>query len=176
MNDFVTLSCPSCGGKLQISGDINRFTCASCGNEHIVNRSGGVISVSPVVNELKKINSSVGSTAAELAIVRIDKEILNLQKKIQEVKVSGSGCKGCASPILVVIFLFAAFVFFSNEEVIYGFVLLACCPYFIYLTINLKKEYEAEEENKNEKIRSIEAEITKLIQEREDLINSIKSQ
>jgi hypothetical protein len=39
--DFITLSCPSCGHKLQINEDIDRFACAACGNEHIVNRSGG---------------------------------------------------------------------------------------------------------------------------------------
>jgi DNA-directed RNA polymerase subunit M/transcription elongation factor TFIIS len=41
MPDFITLSCPSCGNKLQITDDIDRFACAACGNEYIVNRSGG---------------------------------------------------------------------------------------------------------------------------------------
>jgi predicted RNA-binding Zn-ribbon protein involved in translation (DUF1610 family) len=36
MSDFVTLTCPNCGGKLQITPDINRFACTHCGNEHIV--------------------------------------------------------------------------------------------------------------------------------------------
>lgn len=36
MPDFVTLSCPTCGGQLQITKDIERFACGHCGNEHIV--------------------------------------------------------------------------------------------------------------------------------------------
>ena len=41
MADFVTLSCPSCGGKLEVTRDIERFACAHCGREHIVKRTGG---------------------------------------------------------------------------------------------------------------------------------------
>jgi ribosomal protein S27E len=49
MPDFITLSCPSCGHKLQITDDIDRFACAECGNEHIVIRSGGVVALKPVM-------------------------------------------------------------------------------------------------------------------------------
>jgi DNA-directed RNA polymerase subunit M/transcription elongation factor TFIIS len=49
--DFNTLSCPSCGHKLQIPENIERFACAGCGKEHIVNRSGGVISLKPLTEE-----------------------------------------------------------------------------------------------------------------------------
>ena len=54
MADFVTLTCPSCGGKLQITQDIERFACAHCGREHIVKRSGGIVSLSPIIDALKK--------------------------------------------------------------------------------------------------------------------------
>ena len=40
MQNYVTLTCPSCGGKLQITEDIDRFTCAYCGNEYFVKRGG----------------------------------------------------------------------------------------------------------------------------------------
>jgi ribosomal protein S27E len=49
MPGFITLSCPACGNKLQITEDIDRVACAACGNEHIVNRSGGVITLKPVI-------------------------------------------------------------------------------------------------------------------------------
>ena len=39
MSDFITLSCPSCGNKLQFTDDIDSFACGACGNEHIVNHS-----------------------------------------------------------------------------------------------------------------------------------------
>lgn len=79
MTDFVTLSCPSCGGKLEITKDIERFACAHCGQEHIVRRSGGIVSLSPVVDALNKVGVGVDKTAAELAIVRLQKEIDTFQ-------------------------------------------------------------------------------------------------
>lgn len=79
MTDFVTLSCPSCGGKLEITKDVERFACAHCGQEHIVKRTGGIMFLSPVVDALKKVGVGVDKTAAELAIVRLHKEIAELQ-------------------------------------------------------------------------------------------------
>ncbi|MFL7795121.1 MAG: hypothetical protein AB8I69_23480 [Anaerolineae bacterium] len=29
--DSITLTCPSCGGKLQVTNDIDRFACTHCG-------------------------------------------------------------------------------------------------------------------------------------------------
>jgi primosomal protein N' len=71
MADIINLTCPSCGGKLQISSDVNRFSCGYCGNEQIVVRSGGAITIAPVVEGLKEVKSGVDKTASELAIKRI---------------------------------------------------------------------------------------------------------
>jgi hypothetical protein len=76
---LITLSCPSCGAKLNISPNLDRFACAFCGQEHIVNRGGGTISLSPVVEAIHQVKTGVDKTAAELAIVRLQKEISNLQ-------------------------------------------------------------------------------------------------
>lgn len=75
MPAFLTLACPTCGGKLQITSDIERFACAHCGNEHIVRRTGGTISIAPIVAGLDGIKSGVDRTAAELAIRRLKEEI-----------------------------------------------------------------------------------------------------
>ena len=48
MADLFTLTCPTCGGKLQITPDIDRFACTHCGNEHLVKRSEGVIAIQPL--------------------------------------------------------------------------------------------------------------------------------
>jgi hypothetical protein len=45
MADFVSLTCPSCNGKLQIAKDLERFACGYCGTEFAVNRGGGSLSV-----------------------------------------------------------------------------------------------------------------------------------
>jgi protein-arginine kinase activator protein McsA len=84
MNDFITLTCPSCGGKLQITSDIERFACAHCGNEHHVKRSGGIISLVPLVTELRKVQVGVDRTASELAIKRLREEIIVLEDEIQD--------------------------------------------------------------------------------------------
>jgi DNA-directed RNA polymerase subunit RPC12/RpoP len=81
MADFVTLSCPSCGGKLEITDDVERFACAHCGREHIVKRSGGIVSLSPVVDAIRQVGIGVDKTAAELAIVRLKTEISELQRQ-----------------------------------------------------------------------------------------------
>lgn len=81
MPDFVTLSCPSCGGKLKITSDIGRFACTYCGQEHIVNRGEGVIYLSPITDSVQKIETNTNKTASELAIVRLQKEISYWENK-----------------------------------------------------------------------------------------------
>ena len=81
MTDFVTLSCPSCGAKLEIGKDTDRFACEHCGQEHIVKRGGGVVSLSPVLDAIGKIEVGVDKTAAELAIVRLRKDIEDSERR-----------------------------------------------------------------------------------------------
>ena len=81
MADYVTLSCPSCGGRLDITADVERFACAHCGNEHVVRRGGGIVSLAPVVAGLNRVQAGVDKTASELAIVRLQQEIAWLQNQ-----------------------------------------------------------------------------------------------
>lgn len=86
MTDFITLTCPSCGGKLKLTKDINQFACSHCGAEHIVRRGDGIVSLSPVVQGLANIRVGVDKTASELAIVRLTQEIRALQKQMANVR------------------------------------------------------------------------------------------
>jgi predicted RNA-binding Zn-ribbon protein involved in translation (DUF1610 family) len=81
MSEFITLTCPSCGGKLEITKDIERFACAHCGREHVVRRAGSTISVAPVVDAIGRVGSGVDRTASELALARIQQEIHGLRRK-----------------------------------------------------------------------------------------------
>lgn len=56
-SDFTILFCPNCGGKLEITPDIDRFSCKHCGNEQLVHRTGGVVFLAPVVEELKRVGT-----------------------------------------------------------------------------------------------------------------------
>jgi len=97
MPDFITLTCPQCGGKLQITNDIDRFACQYCGAEHIVRRGGGIVSLAPVVEKLegieKEISKVVGGVgqverhskkvAAELAITRLRRELDEAEEELK---------------------------------------------------------------------------------------------
>jgi predicted RNA-binding Zn-ribbon protein involved in translation (DUF1610 family) len=88
MADVVKLSCPSCGGALTITPAMERFACGYCGSEHIVRRSGGAVMLAPVVEGLRKVQMGTDRTAAELAIVRLSKEIERLEADLQMLKVT----------------------------------------------------------------------------------------
>lgn len=75
MPNFVTLSCPTCGARLQVGNDLQRFACAFCGNEHIVKREGGAVSLFPTLDGVERIQAGVDRTAIELTIARLEREI-----------------------------------------------------------------------------------------------------
>ena len=79
MPDYVSLTCPSCAGKLEIKNDIERFACARCGIEHDVKRTGGIVSISPFVAGIKSGNTGVEKIDAGFEITRIKREVLGSQ-------------------------------------------------------------------------------------------------
>jgi hypothetical protein len=60
---MIKLTCHSCGGKLEITPDIERFACGHCGNEWIVNRTGGIVSLKAVEEHLSKVQEHTKETA-----------------------------------------------------------------------------------------------------------------
>jgi ribosomal protein S27AE len=72
---IVNLKCANCGGALEISGDMQRFACGYCGSEQIVERRGGTIALRLVVDAVACVQVGTDKTAAELALVRLDKEL-----------------------------------------------------------------------------------------------------
>ncbi len=87
MPDLITLTCPTCGGKLQITPDIERFACTHCGNEHLVRRGAGIVSLAPVVASMDGLRRATDRTASELAIRRLKEEIAALDVAKAEVEV-----------------------------------------------------------------------------------------
>jgi hypothetical protein len=79
MSDFVALTCPNCGGQLQITPDIDRFACTHCGNEHLVKRGEGVIAIQPLAESMTGLRRATDRTAFEMAIRRLTKELAQLQ-------------------------------------------------------------------------------------------------
>lgn len=86
MPDFLTLTCPTCGAKLKLNEKIHLLVCASCGNEHMVHRDGGSIYLAPIAQDVRQIRVGVDKTAAELAVVRLTKELQELDGVMAETK------------------------------------------------------------------------------------------
>ncbi len=84
MSDFITLSCPSCGGKLQINNEDERLVCPYCGNEHVVSRAAGGVLLAPVMAGLQKVQDSSDRVAAELAIQRLTPEFKAVEAQQEE--------------------------------------------------------------------------------------------
>jgi predicted RNA-binding Zn-ribbon protein involved in translation (DUF1610 family) len=108
MSDFVTLTCPSCGAKLEITPDMDRFACGYCGTEEIVRRAGGAISLAPVVEGLNQVRAGVDKTASELAIKRLREEIAILQVSLDDMKAQYAALKEPKFPMVT--FLICAFL------------------------------------------------------------------
>ncbi len=54
VSPVARLSCPSCKNALEIGGDVERFACARCGTEYMVNRQGGIVTLTPTVELLQE--------------------------------------------------------------------------------------------------------------------------
>jgi hypothetical protein len=86
MPDILTLTCPTCGGRLQITHDIERFACAHCGNEHLVRRGTGVVTLAPVVESMDGLRRATDRTASELAIRRIQEDLAGMEAARGEIE------------------------------------------------------------------------------------------
>lgn len=84
MKSFITLSCPSCGGQLKITDDIERFGCIYCGMEHIVKRGDGIISLAPVIEKIDKVMQATTEIKIDLETQKLKEEIKGLNKYIVE--------------------------------------------------------------------------------------------
>jgi len=85
MADFIVLECPQCGAGLEITDDLEHFACAHCHARLLVNRGGGVVSLKPMVDELKGVKVGVDKTASELAIVRLRGELAALTAELKAI-------------------------------------------------------------------------------------------
>lgn len=86
MDDFVTLTCTSCGGKLKITPDLENFACSYCGVEYMVKRDEGTIALKPLVDELMKMSVSLEKAANQIEINRLNLEISQLASRNEGLK------------------------------------------------------------------------------------------
>lgn len=93
--DFIQLTCRSCGGKLNVYDDTDRFACASCGVEMIVHRRGGTVALSAVTDAIKQVQAGTDKVAAELALARLSAESDALHARASDLRVKSSKAFTC---------------------------------------------------------------------------------
>ena len=82
------MRCPNCGAKLEITDEMDQFTCSYCGTELFAVRQGGTVALKPLVAAIEKLQAGADKTAAELAIPRLRDELEKLQKNRQKWEVN----------------------------------------------------------------------------------------
>lgn len=79
MTEITKLSCPACGGKIEVKENSDQFTCTYCGTHLQIEKSKGEIAVRPFIQAVKTMQSSMDRNASELAINRIKPELAALE-------------------------------------------------------------------------------------------------
>ncbi|HSD82778.1 MAG TPA: hypothetical protein VLG46_02910 [Anaerolineae bacterium] len=75
MSSLITLTCPSCGGRLEVTNNTERYVCAHCGNSHIVDPGERAESLAKEVETLKDVST----------ILRLKDEIEVLEHRRSEI-------------------------------------------------------------------------------------------
>lgn len=155
---IILLKCATCGGPLQITDDIDRFTCRHCKSDQIVIRQGGVVIRSEVVD---KIRQGVDRTASELAIRRIEGELSGYELELSGLR----NDRSCLAELLALLFfiLVIIFAFSSGEPYSLFLILAAVLALGVAVVINTKhnKLVEAKRDSINSIISKKKRELQK---------------
>jgi len=89
MPDLISLICPSCGGKLQVSPNATSLTCQHCGNEHLVKHEAGAITLEAYAR-CPQCGRNDKSEKVSAVIASQSQEITGTEQK-NEVVVDGQG-------------------------------------------------------------------------------------
>lgn len=127
---FVNLNCPNCGGRLEIYGDMDRFACGYCGSEMLVSRRGGTVALKAVTEAIKQVQVGTDKTAAELAIIRLERECDELSEQLKSYKLSANRSVGGARLFMMIAMLIPGMIFFVAGGV--GVVLFVLYFVFVY--------------------------------------------
>lgn len=118
---LLTLSCPTCGAKLELTPDDDRFACPSCGNEHIVLRSGSEVVLKPVLERLDRVQEQVSLTSAVVLSQQYKTEMDRLEKESKAAwQTAGRGlfAAGIGGIFLLINFVFVQWNILINLGVI----------------------------------------------------------
>ena len=77
--EVVALRCAGCGAQLEVDADTDNLTCGYCKTPQEVVRRGGTIALKKLGDAISRVQRGTDKTAAELAIPRIERELLELE-------------------------------------------------------------------------------------------------
>jgi hypothetical protein len=164
MPDFITLTCPTCGGKLKVTDQIHLLACAHCGNEHFVHRDGGAIYLAPLAQDVRHIRVGVDKTAAELAVARLTKEVADLDAAMEVTTawtidqwIPESSGENAARVLAIVAILLAAVSMMAGGQAMGVFMLVTfifCVSVFMYLKAQRTKAAEMVRDNETARIKN----------------------
>lgn len=72
----IALRCAGCGANLEVEPGDDHLACGYCGTKQEVVRRGGAIRLKKLEDAISRVQQSTDRTAAELAIPRLERELL----------------------------------------------------------------------------------------------------
>jgi hypothetical protein len=78
MSNLITLTCPSCGGRLEVTNNTERYVCAHCGNSHIVDPGVRAESLAGEVEQVR-LRMDIRQVEEDLATLRERRAALETQ-------------------------------------------------------------------------------------------------
>lgn len=161
MPDFITLTCPNCGGKLTVVDDMQTLACSFCGNEHYVYRGEGVISLLPIEKKIEELKTSVSTSKEEISKINKIKEINQLEEELEKWDKKDTRL-GIRNDIMTYLFGVCIVIGLVYAFIVREFwVLLIVIPVIIILVI-LKKGSERETAEVKEKMADIKKKLVEL--------------
>lgn len=126
--DFISLSCPNCGGTLQVTEEKARYVCPHCGQEHLLRVRAGL---EPALEKLQGVQQGVERAADELALQRLGDDMERLQQEAQANKrFFGRGGQILMTGVFVLVIYFVVVSF--NPLLYLGAFLAALGLFYFY--------------------------------------------
>jgi len=181
---IIPMKCSSCGAPLEVDPEMESFSCGYCGAALMVERKGGTIALKMVAEGLKAVQAGTDKTAAELAIQRLQRRLIEVQSRYAQAmeawqyeQVNSAG--NLVSVILVGVvmigamfmglaFLFTGVIGKDPPLAIIGLLFVAAGVWVFIRSKGLKgprRELEAKRKKAESQINSIRREWEKLNQE-----------
>ncbi len=123
MSNLIALTCPSCGGRLEVTNNTERYVCAHCGNSHIVDPGERAESLAKEVDDLKDV-SSILRLKDEIEVLEhrraeIEQQI-GKQRKLQDQNDTLVGLSFMGSIFIAVLFVVNAVGHLISQEYLFA--------------------------------------------------------